>query len=202
MAMTSAIGLALGSSWASGLNLYAAGATLGVLGYCGVELPGKLQTLADPRVIAVFSVLYVIEFFADKIPWVDSAWDAVHTFIRVPAGAALAYLSMGDYPVGVEIAAALAGGSVALCSHGTKAATRVTLNASPEPITNWIASVLEDISAIAAVVLAVVLPVLVTIAVILFTLVAIWMAPKIFRAICALWRSVFGKSGTQQRSTT
>lgn len=181
MAAINAIGLALGSSWASGINLYAAAATLGILGTCGVELPGELSVLQSPWVIGVASLLYCIEFVADKVPWFDSIWDGVHTFIRPPAGAAMAYLSMGDYPVGAEIAAALVGGSVALSSHGTKAATRAIANTSPEPFTNWALSIIEDIGVIGVIVLAIVLPIVAVMFVVAFVVAVIWLAPKIWR---------------------
>lgn len=192
MEFASALGLALGSSWSSGINLYAATFSLGVLGWCGVKLPGELEVLTNPWIIGLAVILYCVEFVADKIPWFDSIWDGIHTFIRVPAGAALAYLSFGDYPPAAEAAAALLGGSVALSSHGAKAATRVALNASPEPVTNWIASILEDVGAVVMVVMAVVVPIIAALFVIAFVIAVIWMAPRVFRALRRVLRMALG----------
>lgn len=129
--------LALGSAFTAGINLYATIAALGLAAAAGaIQLPQELQVLAHPAVIAVALALYVVEFFADKAPYVDSAWDAVHTFIRVPAGAILAARALGPVSPPLELVAALAGGSVALAAHATKASTRLAINASPEPISN------------------------------------------------------------------
>lgn len=151
----------MGASWVSGINLYAGVATLGMLGrFANLQLPGELEVLTSWWIIGVASALYVVEFFADKIPVVDSTWDVIHTFIRVPAGAVLAAGAFGEFDRTVQMIALLAGGGLALSSHGTKAATRVALNVSPEPVSNWIASVVEDIVAVVSTVLAVFVPVL------------------------------------------
>lgn len=151
----------MGASWVSGINLYAGVATLGLLSrFAHLQLPGELEVLTSWWVIGVASALYVIEFFADKIPIVDSTWDVIHTFIRVPAGAVLAAGAFGDFDRSIQMIALLLGGGLALSSHGTKAATRVALNASPEPVSNWVASILEDIVAVLSTVLAVFVPVL------------------------------------------
>lgn len=139
------LAVGLGSSWVAGINLYATVAVLGMLGrWGGLALPGELQVLTSGWVIAVASGLYTVEFFADKIPYVDSVWDVLHTFIRVPAGAALAAEAFGDYDPAVRTIALLVGGGLALGSHGAKAATRAVINLSPEPFTNIAASVAED----------------------------------------------------------
>jgi hypothetical protein len=131
------LGLGMGSAWLSGFNLYATVLTLGVLQRFGlVQLPGDLGFLGDWWVIAVAGALYLVEFLADKIPVVDSVWDAIHTFIRVPAGAVLATSAFAHYSPAVRVAALLAGGTLALGSHGTKASIRLTANASPEPFSN------------------------------------------------------------------
>jgi Domain of unknown function (DUF4126) len=123
MDFVSTIALAMGASWVSGINLYATVATLGLLGrFANLRLPGELEVLTDWWVIAIALVLYLIEFMADKIPLVDSTWDAIHTFIRVPAGAILAAGAFGDFDKGVQVVALLLGGGLALSSHGTKAA--------------------------------------------------------------------------------
>ena len=139
------IGLLLGAAVASGLRLYATVAVLGFLGRSGViALPGGLAVLASPWVIVVASSLYLVEFLADKIPIVDSVWDLVHTFIRVPAAALLAWADVSNLPEQWRILAALVCGGVALSAHGLKASTRAVINTSPEPVTNWAASLAED----------------------------------------------------------
>src|SRR6476469_723726 len=132
------LAVSMGASWVSGINLYAAVATLGLLGRLAhLPLPGELHVLTSWWVIGVAVVLYVIEFVADKVPYVDSTWDVIHTFIRVPAGAVLAASAFGDFDRSIQVTALLLGGGLALSSHGTKAATRAMLNASPEPVSNW-----------------------------------------------------------------
>lgn len=139
------LALTLGVAWASGINLYAAVLALGLLGATGhMTLPPGLEVLASPVVITAAGLMYVVEFFADKIPGVDSAWDVVHTFIRIPAGAVLAAEAAGSVDPALSIAAGLVGGLVAGSMHVTKAGTRLLLNASPEPFSNSIASVTED----------------------------------------------------------
>lgn len=139
------VGLLLGASVASGLRLYATVAVLGLLGRAGaIVLPGELKVLENPWVIGVAAALYLVEFLADKIPVVDSVWDLVHTFIRVPAASLLAWAATSSVPDEWRIVAALLCGGVALSTHGLKASTRVALNTSPEPVTNWIASLTED----------------------------------------------------------
>jgi hypothetical protein len=143
------LGLALGAGFSSGLNLYATIATLGLLQRFGIiHLPDSLQALSHPWVIGIAVALYVIEFFADKIPYVDTAWDAVHTLIRPPAAAILAYASAGGAPPEWRWGAALLAGGVALTSHGTKASARAAANMSPEPFSNWTLSFGEDVLAV------------------------------------------------------
>lgn len=143
------LGLALGAGFSSGLNLYATIATLGLLQRFGViHLPEKLQVLAHPWVLGIAIALYVIEFLADKIPLVDTVWDAIHTVIRPPAAALLAYGAAGAAPPEWRWGAALLAGGVALTSHGTKASTRAAANASPEPFSNWALSLGEDALAV------------------------------------------------------
>jgi Domain of unknown function (DUF4126) len=139
------LGFALGTSFASGLNLYATVAAAGLFQRLGiVQLPESLQVLANPIVLGVALTLFLVEFIADKIPYIDSAWDAVHTFIRPPAAAVLSYSAFGHVPEEWKIGAALLAGGVALSSHGAKATTRAAVNASPEPVSNWTLSILED----------------------------------------------------------
>ncbi len=139
------IGLLAGSSLASGLRLYATVAVLGVLGQTGaLALPGHLTVLANPWVIAVAACLYLVEFLADKIPYVDSMWDAVQTFVRVPASVLLAWAALADIPDHWRVVAALLCGGLTLSVHGLKSSARVAVNTSPEPFTNWAASLTED----------------------------------------------------------
>src|SRR5438874_4812971 len=144
------LGFALGTSFASGLNLYATVAAAGLFERLGiVHLPDSLQVLAHPAVLGLAIALFVIEFVADKVPYVDSVWDAVHTFIRPPAAAFLSYSAFsGNVPEEWRIGAALLAGSVALTSHGAKATTRAAVNASPEPLSNWTLSTVEDVLAV------------------------------------------------------
>ncbi len=139
------VGLLAGSSLASGLRLYATLAVLGYLGRIGVlALPGGLTVLAHPAVIATAAALYLVEFFADKIPYVDSIWDAVQTFVRVPASVLLAWAALAHVPEHWRLIVALACGGVTLSAHGLKSGARVAINTSPEPVTNWAASLTED----------------------------------------------------------
>lgn len=143
------LGLALGAGFSSGLNLYATVATLGLLQRFGiVHLPASLEGLAHPWVICIAAVLYVIEFCADKIQYFDTIWDFIHTFIRPPAAAFLAYAAAGGAGPEWRWGAALLAGGVALTSHGTKASTRAAVNLSPEPFSNWTLSLGEDALAV------------------------------------------------------
>jgi hypothetical protein len=142
----SVIALTMGVGWASGINLYATIFMLGLLNNMGhIALPEELQVVGDPLVLMAAGFMYFVEFFADKIPGVDSGWDGLHTFIRIPAGAVLAAGAVGDMSIAVELAAALVGGSLAAGSHAAKAGSRVLINTSPEPVTNWTASISEDL---------------------------------------------------------
>jgi hypothetical protein len=137
--------------------------------------------LGHPAVIGVACIMYVIEFFADKVPYVDSGWDALHTFIRVPAGAILAARSLGDMNQALELVAILAGGSIALAAHGTKAATRLAINASPEPFSNWFASITEDVAVLGSIWLMFNHPLIMMVLLLVFLAVVVWLVPKIFR---------------------
>jgi len=190
------LGLAMGTAWTSGINLYATVAALGIAQASGlVDLPPGLHVLANPAVIVVAVVMYFVEFFADKVPYVDSGWDAVHTFIRVPAGALLAARALGPTNPALEVVAALAGGSVALAAHGTKATTRLAINTSPEHFTNWAASLAEDVAAFVGVWAAIQHPYVMLALVLGFLALAIYLVPKILRALRSLFRKLFGQSG-------
>jgi hypothetical protein len=184
MGTIEALSLAMGTAWTSGINLYATVAALGIASRAEmIQLPPDLQVLGHPAVIAIACIMYFIEFFADKVPYVDSGWDALHTFIRVPAGAILAARSLGDMNPALELVAVLAGGSIALAAHGTKAATRLAINASPEPFSNWAASVTEDISVFGSIWLMFNHPVIMMILVLVFLALTVWLVPKIFRFV-------------------
>ncbi|MET0648958.1 MAG: DUF4126 family protein [Pyrinomonadaceae bacterium] len=178
------LGLAVGSAWTSGLNLYATVAALGLLQhYKLVKLPGELHHLDNWIIIGVALGLYVVEFFADKVPYVDTVWDAVHTFIRVPAGAVLAAAATTDLNPTVHVLALLLGGGIALTSHGTKATARAAANMSPEPVSNWILSIVEDVLAVGGVVLSIVAPLVALILVGIFLVLFFWLMPKVFRRL-------------------
>lgn len=178
------LGLGAGSAWLSGFNLYATVLTLGLLARFGlVQLPGDLEFVSREWVIVVAAVLYLIEFLADKIPIVDSVWDAIHTFIRVPAGAVLAASAFAHFSPAFRVAALLAGGTLALSSHGTKASVRMAANTSPEPFSNILLSLGEDIFTIGLAALAAFHPIVILGIVILFVVLLIWLGPKVFRAI-------------------
>jgi hypothetical protein len=191
--LISTIAIAMGASWVSGINLYAAVATLGLLGrFSHLQLPGELEVLTNWWVIGIAVVLYVIEFVADKVPYVDSTWDVIHTFIRIPAGAVLAASAFGDFDRSIQVIALLLGGGLALSSHGTKAATRAMLNASPEPVSNWIASIAEDIVAVLSIVASVFVPVLIFVIVGAGLVISFLVFRKILRFFRQVVRSIRG----------
>jgi len=182
MGTIEALSLAMGTAWTSGINLYATVAALGIARQLElIHLPPDLEVLGHPAVITVACVMYVIEFFADKVPYVDSGWDVLHTFIRVPAGAILAARSLGDMNPALEFAALLAGGSIALAAHGVKATTRLAINTSPEPFSNWTASVAEDATVFGSIWLMFNHPIVILILVLVFFATVVWLVPKMFR---------------------
>lgn len=193
------IALTLGVAWASGINLYAAILVLGIMGSGGyTQLPESLTVLQDPLVLMAAGTMYFVEFFADKIPGVDSGWDAIHTFIRIPAGAMLAVGAAQGLEINqaAELAAALLGGSLAATSHLTKASTRLVINASPEPVSNWTASFAEDFAVIGGLWAALNYPLAFVAFIVLFVLFAIWLLPKLWRTlkrVVATIRGWFGK---------
>jgi hypothetical protein len=184
------LGFALGTSFASGLNLYATVATAGLLSYFGViQLPPSLAILAHPVVWGLAVGLFVIEFVADKIPAVDSVWDAIHTFIRPPAAALISYSAFGNVPEIWKLGAALLAGSVAFTSHGAKATTRAAANTSPEPFSNWTLSTVEDLIAISLSWLAATHPILtgaIVIVLVILSIIVIW-------TLLGFFKRVFGR---------
>ncbi len=196
MGVLETLTLALGASWGAGLNLYATAVIMGVLDFMGlVTLPEPLQVLGNPLVIGVAAILYLIEFFADKIPGLDSVWDAIHPFIRIPAGALMAMgaidgLNIGFAPELQTVAALVGGGAIAAGTHATKAGTRAVINTSPEPVTNWTASFLEDVLVVVGMFFAIFKPIVFLVIFAIFALLAIWIVPKIWRGI----RKVFSNA--------
>jgi hypothetical protein len=178
------LALAAAIGWASGLRLYAVLFIVGGLGYLRwVELPGGLQLLSHPYVLSASGFMCFVEFFADKIPGVDSLWDVVHTVVRIPAGAALAASVFGDSTSAVMLAAAILGGTLAAGSHFAKTGGRAVINTSPEPFSNWAASLGEDVAVGSVLWLAFAHPFVALAVVLLLTALAIWLIPKVWRMI-------------------
>ena len=198
--ITTTLALTMGLAWASGINLYATLFTLGYLANTGnIDLPPNLQIVANPAVMGAAGLMYCVEFFADKMPGVDTGWDAIHTFIRIPAGAMLAAGAVGDLNPAVELAAAMLGGGLAAGAHATKAGTRVLINTSPEPFSNWAASVSEDIAVIGGVWACINHPVLFLIALAFFILFMIWLLPRIWGGIKKVFRLISNLFHTENR---
>lgn len=205
--ISSILALTMGVAWASGINLYASILVLGILGATGnMVLPPELVILTNPLVLGAAGVMYVVEFFADKVPGVDTGWDTIHTFIRIPAGAMLAAGAVGNINPAVSLAAGILGGGLAATSHAAKAGTRVLINTSPEPFTNWAASIGEDVAVVAGLWTALHHPVLFIILLILFLLLLAWLLPRIWRGIKRVFKSIgrffSGKRETLQTDET
>jgi hypothetical protein len=178
------LALTMGAAWASGINLYAAILMLGLLGVTGnIALPENLHVLQNPLVIGAAGIMYLAEFFADKTPGVDTGWDTIHTFVRIPAGALLAAGAVGEVNPAVAVAAGILGGGIAAGSHAFKAGSRVLINTSPEPFTNWTASLLEDVAVIAGLWAALHHPVYFIVFFVLFVAMLVWLLPKLWRGI-------------------
>ncbi len=196
--IVSIIALTMGAAWASGINLYATIFMLGYLGATGnIDLPPDLQILSDPLVMFAAGFMYCVEFFADKTPGVDTAWDSIHTFIRIPAGAALAAGAVGDISPAVALAAAIVGGTLAAGTHAAKAGGRMLINTSPEPFSNWAASIGEDVMVIAGLWTALYHPVTFLVLLALFVALLVWLLPKLWRTIrraIAYLSSLFGST--------
>lgn len=181
------IALTMGVAWASGINLYAAVGMLGLGGTLGyIDLPPTLEVVQDPMVILAAAFMYCVEFMADKVPGVDSGWDALHTFIRIPAGAVLAAGAAGDVTPALAVAAGMVGGSVTAVTHATKASSRMLINSSPEPFSNWGASLAEDVAVFAGLWAALQHPVVFLAAFVVFLLTLCWLLPKLWRGIALI----------------
>jgi hypothetical protein len=180
------VSMAAGLAWASGFRIYLVLLVVGLLGQHGtITLPASLQLLANPWVIAASGFMCFVEFFADKIPGIDTLWDTVHTFIRIPGGAALAAGVVGASGdnAALTLAAAILGGTLASGSHFAKAGTRAMINTSPEPVTNWTASFSEDAMVLGGLWAIFTHPVVFLSALAVFILVMIWLLPKLWRGI-------------------
>ncbi len=183
------LALITGLGWTSGIRFYVVLFLLGVLHRSGLHtLPASLETLAHPWVIAVSGLLCVTEFLADKIPGVDSLWDAVHTFIRIPGGALLATAAVIDSDPGLALAAGLLGGTIAAGAHFTKAGSRALINLSPEPFSNWVASFTEDVAVVAALWTLLKYPLVFLVLLALFMMIAVWLLPRLWRGLRQLVR--------------
>jgi uncharacterized membrane protein len=180
MEILATLGRTLGFSLAAGVNLYATVAVLGLAARYGwVQLPEQFQAFNNVWVIGIAVVLYVIEFVADKIPWVDSMWDSVHTVIRPVGGALIAVAALGDASPVVMGLIALLGGTAAAGSHITKAGTRVAINTSPEPFTNWFASLAEDAFVIGLSLLTLKFPLLALLVSVTILVMIVWLARRL-----------------------
>lgn len=193
MTVVQLVALAGALGWASGMRLYAAVALVGVAGWAGVPLPGDLGVLAQPLVWGAASAMALVEFVADKVPWVDSAWDALNTLIRIPAGAALAAAVFGgiDSPQW-QVLAALAGGTLAATAHAAKASVRAAANTSPEPLSNWTLSLLGDAAVPALLWLAYEHPVAALVALALgsaLALTLVWLLWRFVKRLFARWKN-------------
>jgi len=178
------IAMTMGVAWASGINLYATLLVLGLLGASGhMMLPPDLLILSDPLILTAAGFMYLVEFFADKVPGVDNSWDTLHTFIRIPAGAALAVGAVGAVDPVVMLAVAIVGGGLTAGTHATKAGGRVLINTSPEPFSNWVASLSEDLAVVGGLFAALYHPWLFLLLLAGFILLMVWLLPKIWRGV-------------------
>ncbi|MBX3652371.1 MAG: DUF4126 domain-containing protein [Burkholderiales bacterium] len=194
------LSLITGLGWTSGLRFYAVVFCLGLLQHSGMYvLPGDLELLAHPWVIGISGLLFLTEFFADKVPGVDTLWDALHTFIRIPGGALLAAAAVAGGDPGLAWAAALLGGTAAAGAHFAKAGSRALINTSPEPFSNWLASFTEDTLALGALWVAFKYPLLFLALFTLFVLAALWLLPKLWRGVLRIAAALRGLGGAPRR---
>ncbi len=180
-------GVAMGTAWLSGFRLYASVLTLGLLQHFGyATLPGDLRIFGDWWVIAIAGLMCIMEFIADKIPAIDSTWDAVHTFIRIPAGAVIAAAAFGQFDTRIRVLAFILGGGIAFTAHGTKATTRLAVNTSPEPFSNIAVSAVEDTAGVGLSLLAAFHPVIMLIIVAGLVVIGVLVMRKILRGVQGL----------------
>ncbi|MFW6372614.1 MAG: DUF4126 domain-containing protein [Thermodesulfobacteriota bacterium] len=199
--ISEAIALSMGAAWASGINLYATILVLGILGVTeNIILPENLQILTHPMVMTGAGLMFITEFIADKVPGVDSGWDAVHTFIRIPAGAILAAGAVGEVSPALSLTAGILGGGLAAGTHAAKAGTRALINTSPEPFSNWTASVAEDLTVIGAIWTALNYPVVFICFLLMSILLMIWLIPKLWRGIKKVFAAIVRLLGGERPS--
>lgn len=190
----SQLALAGGLAWASGIRLYVTILVVGLLGRYGyLHLPEPLLVLRHTWVLAAAGIMTVGEFLADKVPAFDSFWDALHTFIRIPAGAFLAWGAMGDATPAAQMAAAIVGGLITSGTHLAKSGGRAAINTSPEPFTNWTASASEDGLVLGGLWLAIAHPLAFLVALVLFLGLVAWLLPKLFRFVARMLRRLRGR---------
>lgn len=193
------IALTMGVAWASGINLYAAIAVLGIGGITGhIQLPATLAVVQDPLVICAAVLMYWVEFFVDKTPGADSAWDGLHTFIRIPAGAMIAAGAVGDVTPALAVTAGLLGGSITAATHASKTGSRLLINTSPEPVSNWAASLAEDAAVLIGLWAALNHPAIFIGLLLVFLLLLCWLLPKVWRLLRGFVRKVKGQSRSGQ----
>ena len=186
----STLGVAMGSAWLSGINLYATILTLGLLQRFGfAHLPGDLAFVSHTWVLVIAGILFTIQFIADKIPAVDSAWDMVHTFIRIPAGAILAATAFAHFDPSIRVMALLLGGGVALSSHSARTATRLAANTSPEPFSNIILSLLGDFISVVGTLLVTAHPIVLLSFVAVAVVLSVWLSRRIYTSLRRLFGS-------------
>ncbi|MBM4202937.1 MAG: DUF4126 domain-containing protein [Gammaproteobacteria bacterium] len=196
------LALSAGVAWASGINVYAVLGTLGLAGSFGyVNLPSTLEVVQGPVFIGASLLMFVVQFFMDKIPSVDIFWDALHTFIRIPAGAVLAASAVGEVDPALMVATGIIGGTITVATHATKAGSRALINTSPEPFSNWAASFTEDAMVLGGLWAIFQYPVVFLGLFLLFILIACLLLPKLIRGIRAVLRRIgawFGVTSAQQ----
>jgi hypothetical protein len=185
------VALASMLAWASGIRLYLVIFVVGLAAYFGyIDLPAGLHVLQHPWVIGTAGFMLLVEFLVDKVPAIDSAWDAIHTFIRIPAGALLAAGATGDTLSALTVAAGLLGGTITAGTHFTKAGGRALINTSPEPFSNWTASFTEDALVLGGIWFAFQHPIVFLTALGVFIVLVIWLLPKVVRGMRTVFRSV------------
>lgn len=185
------LALVAGLAWASGLRLYLTLFVIGLLvRFQVMALPAAFDLLGNPWVLTASGIMLAAEFLADKVPGFDSAWDSVHTFIRIPAGAVLAAAALGEADSALVAVAAILGGAIASSTHVTKAGTRALINTSPEPFSNWAASMGEEMLLLGGLWTMIKYPLVFLAALALFILLSLWLIPKLYRALRAVFRTL------------
>lgn len=188
MELAETVAMAGGLAWASGLRLYAVLFVAGLLSRLGyIDLPDSLEVLEHPLVLMATGLMLLVEFLADKVPAFDSVWDGIHTFVRIPAGAALAALALADHDPAVMAAAAILGGAVSAGTHATKAGGRALINTSPEPFSNWAVSLSEDALSLGGLWLAFAHPIAFLVGLLVFLLAVAWLLPRMVRGVAMLF---------------